>query len=174
MLEQQVGLAAGVLGVDGGVDRAVGPDHERVPLGVARAVVVRGAIGERDALVRVAKEAIREVELVGERRVVFDAVERDPEDLDALLLKIADSITESASLDCSARGVCLGEPPQQDSASFQVIEGDGVAKVILDRKIRGRITGLEHGRLAEQHRVDSVRKDGGPEDRGCPRFPLSG
>ena len=120
MLEQQVGLAAGVLGVDGGVDRAVGPDHERVPLGVARAVVVRGAIGECDALVRVAKEAIREVELVGERRVVFDAVERDPEDLDALLLKIADSITESAPLGRSARGVGLGIEPQDGGPSGEI------------------------------------------------------
>jgi hypothetical protein len=78
----------------------------------------------------VAQEGEGEVEFCGKRPVLLDAVEGDAEDRDVLLLEFADSITESAPLESSARRVCFGVEPEQEALAVEVAQTHAPAVVV--------------------------------------------
>ena len=126
------------------VDRAhhaVGTDHHGDPLGVAGAGVRGRAACETELLVGVAEQRIGEAELLPERAVLCDGVERDAADYGVLGVKLGLQVTEALALDRSTGGVGLGVEPQHQRLAGEVAERAGVALVV------------EHADLAEQLEV---------------------
>jgi hypothetical protein len=158
-------LAGGVLRVDRLLDLAVGPDH----VGVARGVAVLGclcrAVRESGFALGIRKEAERVAELVREGLVLRDLVEGDPEDLDALGLVFADSITEPAALLGSAGGVRLGVEPKDDAFAGEVAQAHGLAVLILAVEFGRLVTDLQHRGMALDREELEDLADAALEDR---------
>jgi hypothetical protein len=102
-----------------------------------RGVVAR-AVGEPELSPGVAQQGIGELELLGERGVLLDSVEGDPENGGILRLEGVGVVAEPATLDRSARCVGLGIEPEDQVLAGEVRELDVVAAVIRDAKI-GRL-----------------------------------
>jgi hypothetical protein len=106
------------------------------------------------------------MELVREGLVLGDGVEGDAEDLDAVLLEVADSITEPAALLGSTRGVGLGIEPEHDAATLELLQSHRPPVLVLYFEVGCDVVALQHGSpsLAEdlapkvsQHRGPSSR-----------------
>jgi hypothetical protein len=81
---------------------------------------------------------------LGKRRVVFDRVEGDAEDLGVALLKFAVKVAEPATLLGSTGGVRLRVKPQNHGLPAVVGEATSFARVVLNAEIRSLIAGFEH------------------------------
>ena len=123
---------------------AVGTDQVADPPGAAGLGVVAGPVGEADLAVGVAQQREVVAELAGEGGVGLGGVEADAEDLDSLPRVVVLEVAEPATLLRSARGVGLGEEPQDDLLPPEVREPHGAAQVVLDREVGGDVAGLEH------------------------------
>ncbi len=103
-----------------------------------------GAVGHSDFSIGVAEEGEVEVELLGERGVVFFVVEADAEDRGVLGGVLFGEVAEPATFFRSTGGVGFRIKPEDDFLAAQVAEADGVAVVIFDFEVGSGIAGLEH------------------------------
>ena len=126
-------------------DLALGIDEVRDALGIAFGRRVRRTVGEPDLAIRVAQQAKREIELLGEAAVLFGRVEADAEDLDVFASELGGLIAEPATLDRSTGGVGLWIEPEDDVVSSEVGEAHGRAGVIGDFEIGGGCADGQHG-----------------------------
>ena len=94
-----------------GPDDACGVDHDRDSVGIAGGVV-GSAARHAERLLGVAQQRIREVELLAERAVVGDRVERDTAQDRVLGVELGLQITEALAFDGSTGGVGLRVEPE--------------------------------------------------------------
>jgi len=87
-------------------DHTLGIHHDRDAVGVVGTGVAARAVHHAQRLVGIAQQREGIGELVAERLVLLDGVERRADNTRTQLLEVADSITESAALDGSTR--CVG------------------------------------------------------------------
>src|SRR5437867_9711228 len=87
---------------------------------------------------RVAQQAIREVEFLGEFGVLLHGVEGRPQDHDLSPLELRRQVAVPATLDGSAGRIGLRKEPQYDGPSREITEGDVLPPVVLDLEI-GRL-----------------------------------
>lgn len=134
-------------GGDGGVgflDPALRVDQVADPRR-ARGVSIGGAIGDADALVRVAEQREGKAELLPEGPVLLLGVDADAKNDAVAVFELADSITESLALDRSPGGVGHRIPPERDGRAAVLIQGHGGAVLVLHRECGCRITNVQHG-----------------------------
>jgi hypothetical protein len=134
---------------------AVRPDEVR-DTARARPVVLGRAIRLGERTVRIAEEKEREVELLGEGAVLLDGVEAGAPDDGLLVLELADSITESFSLERSTRGVGLGIEPEQDVTSALVAELHRPAVVGRELEVGSVVARFQHRHAASTARQSAV------------------
>jgi hypothetical protein len=123
-----------------GIDEVAEPLREADLLGPGIARLVR----DTDLLVPVGEQPEREVELLAERLVRLGCVEGDAEDLAVRGLERLGLVTQALALDRSAGRVGHRVPPEEDPATAQVGEGDGVPVLIADGEVGSRRAGLQH------------------------------
>ena len=77
------------------------------------------AIKHSDVAICVAKKREGETELFCKSLVFIYGIETDPQDFRVLFCKVIDEVTEPATFLGSARRICFGVKPQNDSHSAQ-------------------------------------------------------
>ena len=113
-------------------------------LGRLRVGRIAGAVGHSDLPFLVAEQRKGIPELLGKRRVVFDRVEGDAENLGVALLKFAVKVAEPATLLGSTGGVRLRVEPQDHGFSAVVGKTAGLACLVENGEIGSLITRFEH------------------------------
>jgi hypothetical protein len=133
-------------------------DHIRDAFCVLVVRRLRRTVGESDLAFRVAQEREWEVELAGERVVLFGSVEADAEDLGVLGLVLLAQVPEPGTFTRSTRGVGLRVEPEHDFLAAQVSQTDMVSLVVEDVEVRSDITGLQHFVILLTHRLTKVSR----------------
>jgi hypothetical protein len=87
--------------------------------GVTGFGVGAGAVLQADLALGVAEQFEGKIELFGERGVILDGVEADPENGNVVLFEIGIEVTEPATLVRSTRCVGFGVEPKQNFAATQ-------------------------------------------------------
>lgn len=98
---------------------------------------------------RVAKEGKGEIELLGERPVLFDGVEADAQNLNVSFFERCNVIAEPATLGGSPRGVGFGIKPKENVSPGEIGELDRAARVIRQLEGRSLLTRIQHECLQE-------------------------
>jgi hypothetical protein len=75
---------------------------------------------------------------------LFDVIEADAEDLNIVLVEVANLVAEPATFDRSAGSIGLGIEPEDNFAPAQFRECDLLALVTREREVRRRFANLEH------------------------------
>ena len=123
---------------------AVFVDQETHTTRVTRLTISASAVCHPHAPVGIAKQREWKVVFLGKAGVLFDIVEADAEDLNIVLIEVADLVAEPATLDRSARCVGLGIKPKDNLAPAQFRECDLLALVTRESEIRRRFANLKH------------------------------
>jgi hypothetical protein len=123
---------------------AVLADDDRDPLGRARLRVGR-AVGDRELLVDVAQQRIRELALRAEGAVRGLVVERRAEDGDALLVELGLQVTEALAFGRSAGRVGLGVEPEHQRLAGELGERARAAFVVAHGERGSGGADGEHG-----------------------------
>jgi len=118
------------------LDAAVRPDDVRDAARVLRLGVVAGAVVETNLPRGVAQELIGKVELVRERRILLDRVERNPEDRNLPGVELFFQVAVPATFEGSTRGVGLRVEPEHDAAALVIGQAHLVSQVIGDGERR--------------------------------------
>ena len=125
-------------------DPAFSVDDDCDSVGVACFGVRAGTIRLPDFPIRVAEERERELEFLGEVRVLFDRVEADPENLDFEGSVGAEMVAEPATLNRSARRVGLRVEPQDDALPPVVLQLSFLARVVQYLEIGSLLANSQH------------------------------
>jgi hypothetical protein len=107
-------VTAGVYRVVGFEDFPLFVDEVTDTLGIAGLHVITCSVRDPYGALRIAEEKKGELELLRERRILFNGIKTDPEDFHILSAKIGNLAAEPATLCGSARGISLGVKPQQN------------------------------------------------------------
>jgi hypothetical protein len=129
--------------IDSG-ELAVFVNQETHTTSVTRLTVSTSAIRHSYAPVGIAQQREGKVVFLGKAGILFDIVEADAEDLNIVLIEVANLVAEPATLDRSARCVGLGIKPEYNFASAQFRECDLLALVTFESELRRRFANLEH------------------------------
>ena len=124
-------------------DFPVGTDDVSDAPGRLRVGRIARAVGDSDLPFLVAEQRKGIPEFFGKRRVVFDRVEGDAENLGVALLKFAVKIAEPATLLGSTGGVRLRVEPQDHGFSAVVGKTASFARVVLNGEIGSLVAYVE-------------------------------
>lgn len=159
---QSIQVSKHLFGVTGRVDLlvcdenlCVRPDQVGDPFRIACLRRVRSTVRNSDGARCVTEEGKRKVEFVREGLVLFLRVEADSIDLAVEFVELSDSITESVAFDRSARGVGLGVEPEEHVRADMIRERDRRSLMRLDRELRSRLSGRQHGENPRECRSES-------------------
>jgi hypothetical protein len=111
---------------------------------ISRLTISTGAVGHTHASVGIAKQRKRKVILLRKVGILFNVIEADAEDLNIVLVEVANLVAEPATLDRSAGGIGFGIEPQDNFATAQFCQRDLLTLMTHERKVRSRIANLEH------------------------------
>ena len=142
-------------------DLSVRADDVGDPARGRRLRVVGRPVGDSDLAAHVTEERKRVVELLRERRVLVEGVERDAQDLGVLLLKAGVEVAEPATLGRSAGSVGLWIEPEHDRAPPVVRKPARAPRVVSHGKLGGGGSYGEHRRLPPQ-RLENSDQDARP------------
>jgi hypothetical protein len=119
-------------------------DQETHAARISRLAIRTGAVRHSHAPVGIAKQRKRKVVFLGKVGILLDVIEADAEDLNIVLVEVANLIAEPASLGRSAGGISLGIEPEDDFASTQFRECDLLALMTREHEVRRRFANLKH------------------------------
>ncbi len=123
---------------------AVFVDQETHTTRVARLTISAGTESHPHAPVGIAKQGKWKVVFLGKFGISFNIVEADAEDLNIVLIEVANLVAEPATLDRSARRVGLGIKPEYDFAPTQSHKCDLFTLVTREREVGRRFANLQH------------------------------
>jgi hypothetical protein len=119
-------------------------DQETHAARKSRLAIGTGAVRHSHAPVGIAKQRKRKVVFLGKVGILLDVIEADAEDLNVVLVEVANLIAEPATLDRSAGGIGLGIEPEDNFAPAQFRESGLLALMTREREVRRWFSNLEH------------------------------
>jgi hypothetical protein len=137
-------MTAGVHRVVGFEDFPLFVDEVTDTLGIAGLHVITRSVCEPYCTLRIAEKKKGELELLRERRILFDSIKTDSEDFHVLSAKVSNLVAEPTTLGGSARGVRLGIEPQQNFFPSAIRQRNFLPLMREEGKIGSYISGFQH------------------------------
>ena len=122
-------------------------DHVADALRITGFRIIGRPVGDPNAAIDVTKQPIRKLELLRKGPILIDRIEADPQYLEARRTDSICVVAQRATLNRSARCICLGIKPEQNLLPPQLRKAHGLPAVILNGKRRSFTNDFKHESL---------------------------